>query len=124
MNPITITPTTTPDGRIAFDVTPLAEALKEQINRVVLDKTVPEQIEFNQGQAAELLGISQSGLCRLCQQGRGPRFRCEGGRRKYFLRADLIRWAESQDRYTSTHEFYEAHPELRPRIDELDELPD
>lgn len=119
MTSITITPTMTTDGRLALDITPLAEAIQEQIKRMaVAQEAAVDHIEYSTSDAAEMLGLSGATLSRLCREGRGPRFRCEGGRNRYFLKRDLVEWAESHPRYTSMDEYYEEFPEYRPRIEE------
>ena len=66
------------------------------------------KIMYNQGEAAEALGMSPSALTQAIKRGDGPRFTCIGGRAKYYTKAALITFAESMPSYASMDEFFRA----------------
>jgi hypothetical protein len=57
---------------------------------------------LNVAETAALLRISPVTLCRWRIEGKGPPFR-KFGRRVLYAHADLLAWAESQRRLTTSH---------------------
>lgn len=74
---------------------PEIEKLKEQLNRIE-DKLTAQKNVLNLDEAASFLGISKSHLYKLTSTGGVPCY-SPGGKKLYFNRSELERWALNRD---------------------------
>ena len=77
------------------------------------------KILYTTAEAAEALGMSSAALCNLIKSGNGPKFICAGGRYRSFKKTDLIAFVDKLPTYKSMDEYFEAHPEHRPKDEYL-----